>query len=336
MIVDPLSTAVRLALLRYEPPNTKLILKNYHVELDPPRFLQPILRFSEGARKEDDVPLLRDIMTKATGRLDLTNPHIRYILGVAMQGLRLLQRETYVMSQQVKKHVDECIEHVTKRLSETQEAETSALVSSRNNTRHTTGATTTPPSSSPKTSQLQGLWSLSCPPPPSPLTLGAAATATATPGTMTTRRASSQQQQQHHLRRLIRSADDGTGGEMESLATLLANRSFDSTDMMMESKTRVDGNASSHAHVHVASNSSAPPPFVYVNGSDPWSVYFRHLWTAKQIQIVADLLREIEACYETGVKEEEQCWKQSVHKILNTKDSRVAHIVEEHLKSLRI
>ena len=120
-IVDPLSTALRMALLQYEPPNTKVLVRSYHVELDPPAFLQPLTRFQEGASKETDVPFLRTILTKGTARLELRNPDIRHVLRAAVIGLRGLQRETYVDSELVKDDIDKSISHINHAISQAEE-----------------------------------------------------------------------------------------------------------------------------------------------------------------------------------------------------------------------
>jgi hypothetical protein len=89
-ILDPLTTMIKLAILGYKPQGTKLAIDNNKIYFQEPSFTQGLLRWAYGNKRYELHHLLNPIV-KAVKRCDLTNPSIRSIFTLAINGLERLK-----------------------------------------------------------------------------------------------------------------------------------------------------------------------------------------------------------------------------------------------------
>jgi len=89
-ILDPLTTMIKLAILGYKPQGTKLAIDNNKIYFQEPSFTQGLLRWAYGNKRYELHHLLNPII-KAVKRCDLTNPSIRSIFTLAINGLERLK-----------------------------------------------------------------------------------------------------------------------------------------------------------------------------------------------------------------------------------------------------
>jgi hypothetical protein len=89
-ILDPLTTMIKLAILGYKPQGTKLAIDNNKIYFQEPSFTQGLLRWAYGNKRYELHHLLNPIV-KAVKRCDLTNPSIRSIFNLAINGLERLK-----------------------------------------------------------------------------------------------------------------------------------------------------------------------------------------------------------------------------------------------------
>jgi hypothetical protein len=89
-ILDPLTTMIKLAILGYKPQGTKLAIDNNKIYFQEPSFTQGLLRWAYGNKRYELHHLLNPII-KAVKRCDVTNPSIRSIFTLAINGLERLK-----------------------------------------------------------------------------------------------------------------------------------------------------------------------------------------------------------------------------------------------------
>jgi hypothetical protein len=89
-ILDPLTTMIKLAILGYKPQGTKLAIDNNKIYFQEPSFTQGLLRWAYGNKRYELHHLLNPIV-KGVKRCDLTNPSIRSIFTLAINGLERLK-----------------------------------------------------------------------------------------------------------------------------------------------------------------------------------------------------------------------------------------------------
>jgi hypothetical protein len=89
-ILDPLTTMIKLAILGYKPQGTKLAIDNNKIYFQEPSFTQGFLRWAYGNKRYELHHLLNPII-KAVKRCDVTNPSIRSIFTLAINGLERLK-----------------------------------------------------------------------------------------------------------------------------------------------------------------------------------------------------------------------------------------------------
>jgi hypothetical protein len=93
-LLEPLSCVVRLAMLRFEPVGTKIVIQNNRLLYMRPTAIQPLLRWYAGASRDDLYFVLRPIVV-AKLRLDNENDDIKNIFKYAHDGLQRLKK-TYM------------------------------------------------------------------------------------------------------------------------------------------------------------------------------------------------------------------------------------------------
>jgi hypothetical protein len=89
-ILDPLTTMIKLAILGYKPAGTKLAIDNNKIYFQEPSITQGLLRWVYGNKRYELHHLLNPIV-KAVKRCDLTNPSIRSIFVLSINGLEQLK-----------------------------------------------------------------------------------------------------------------------------------------------------------------------------------------------------------------------------------------------------
>ena len=89
-ILDPLTTMIKLAILGYKPVGTKLAIDNNKIYFQEPSVTQGFLRWAYGNKRYELHHLLNPIV-KAVKRCDLSNPAIRSIFLLAINGLERLK-----------------------------------------------------------------------------------------------------------------------------------------------------------------------------------------------------------------------------------------------------
>jgi hypothetical protein len=89
-ILDPLTTMIKLAILGYKPVGTKLAIDNNKIYFQEPSVTQGFLRWVYGNKRYELHHLLNPIV-KAVKRCDLTNPSIRSIFLLSINGLERLK-----------------------------------------------------------------------------------------------------------------------------------------------------------------------------------------------------------------------------------------------------
>jgi hypothetical protein len=97
-ILDPLTTMIKLAILGYKPQGTKLAIDNNKIYFQEPSFTQGLLRWAYGNNRYELHHLLNPIVI-AVKRCDLTNPSIRSIFTLAINGLERFEALTDEMIQ---------------------------------------------------------------------------------------------------------------------------------------------------------------------------------------------------------------------------------------------
>ena len=101
-ILDPLNTILKLALLSFKLPNTKLSITNHNIILHEPSYFQGVLRIYNGDNKEDLHYLLNPIYLATVNHLSDNN---LIFFNLAIHGLKLL-KETYNCSENTKHTID--------------------------------------------------------------------------------------------------------------------------------------------------------------------------------------------------------------------------------------
>lgn len=89
-ILDPMSTIIRLAILSYYPPDTKLSIHNNALFLQEPSYLQGPLRWGYSDDRED-LHNLHNPISKALDWYDLEIDYVQNIFILAKKGLELLR-----------------------------------------------------------------------------------------------------------------------------------------------------------------------------------------------------------------------------------------------------
>jgi hypothetical protein len=101
-ILDPLNTVIKLALLGFKAPNTKLSITNHNVFLHEPSYFQGAIRIYNGDNKEDLHYLLNPLYLATIKYLNDSN---LLLFTLAINGLNLL-KETYNCSETTKHTID--------------------------------------------------------------------------------------------------------------------------------------------------------------------------------------------------------------------------------------
>ncbi|AYV86794.1 MAG: hypothetical protein Sylvanvirus9_24 [Sylvanvirus sp.] len=91
--LDPISTVIRCALLKYKPVGTKLFFDGPSIYYDEPTTLQSSVRkiHGEGADRED-LGYLKEPLSRLSIWYNILHPDIRLFTRVANEGLQLLQK----------------------------------------------------------------------------------------------------------------------------------------------------------------------------------------------------------------------------------------------------
>ncbi len=90
-ILDPLNTIIKLAMLSYKVPNTKLSIVNHNINLHEPSYFQGVFRIYNGDNKEDLHYLLNPIYIATKKYINKDNI---ILFELAKNGLKLL-KDTY-------------------------------------------------------------------------------------------------------------------------------------------------------------------------------------------------------------------------------------------------
>lgn len=89
-IIEPLICLVRLAILDFKPPKTKISIFNNRITYNEPNILQGAVRWSNGDTR-DDLHNIYLPITKATYWYDISNPDIKNIFKYSIRGLEKLK-----------------------------------------------------------------------------------------------------------------------------------------------------------------------------------------------------------------------------------------------------
>jgi len=94
IILDPLTTMCKLALLAFKPIGTKIVFDNNNMILQEPAKLQGFWRKYYYGSSKDQIHHLLIPITRAIKRYPITNPHIKVIFQTSIIGLERL-KNTY-------------------------------------------------------------------------------------------------------------------------------------------------------------------------------------------------------------------------------------------------
>lgn len=89
-IIEPLICLVRLAILDFKPPGTKISIFNNRITYNEPNILQGAVRWSNGDTR-DDLHNIYLPITKATDWYDISNSDIKNIFTYSIRGLEKLK-----------------------------------------------------------------------------------------------------------------------------------------------------------------------------------------------------------------------------------------------------
>ena len=101
-ILDPLNTIIKLGILSFKQPNSKISINNHNIYIHEPSYLQGAIRIYNGDNKEDLHYLLYPIYYASLNNIDETT-EILFIL--AKNGLVLL-KDTYKTSLTINHTID--------------------------------------------------------------------------------------------------------------------------------------------------------------------------------------------------------------------------------------
>lgn len=93
-IIDPMTCLLRLALIAFHPPNTKIAITNHRITLHPPSMLQGPMRWISGFERGDCHLLLKPIERSIAMFGDSTSEDVKQIFIFASTGLTKLA-DTY-------------------------------------------------------------------------------------------------------------------------------------------------------------------------------------------------------------------------------------------------
>jgi hypothetical protein len=88
VVLDPLTTLIRLSLLPYKAENTKISVRNGSIEFDEPQLQASVRTLKRSARSA--LKELKPAIESATKLYNKRNVHIQYIFRKAIEGLRCL------------------------------------------------------------------------------------------------------------------------------------------------------------------------------------------------------------------------------------------------------
>jgi hypothetical protein len=100
-ILEPLSTILKLALISFEEEGTKIAISNNSVVIQRPTILQGTIRYINGNNREEIHYLLKPIIRCIELYSANTDPNVRYIYDLAIDGLEKLKRSYGSMSSNV-------------------------------------------------------------------------------------------------------------------------------------------------------------------------------------------------------------------------------------------
>jgi hypothetical protein len=89
-IIDPLTCLIRLSLLEFKPPNTKISIKNNRITYNDPHLLQGTIRWSNGDNREDIHNIYNPII-KAIQWYEYEDEDLKNIFNYAIKGLEKLK-----------------------------------------------------------------------------------------------------------------------------------------------------------------------------------------------------------------------------------------------------
>lgn len=90
LIIDPFTCIVRLSILSFKPPGTKISIYDNRISYHEPNFLQGTIRWSQGDNREDLHNLYNPIV-KALEWYDCNTPIIKHIFELSKDGLNELK-----------------------------------------------------------------------------------------------------------------------------------------------------------------------------------------------------------------------------------------------------
>lgn len=103
-IIEPMTCMIRLAILSFKKPGTKISIHNNKIYFNKPTLLQGTIRWGYGDKREDINIILKPIMRAVRLYEPSKNKHFKIICEFAIKGLKLL-KESYINSSITIQHV---------------------------------------------------------------------------------------------------------------------------------------------------------------------------------------------------------------------------------------